>query len=266
MGTEEEKSRLFLKIWSDTAHLASLKPKATEFSDWINIADKVNAELPDAEDLRFSPSSCMINYMHRVELPSRRFFSKEDLMALKKAVYRSGPFKWDELAERVGGKRSAFQCFVQYQRHVHTAADASWTASEDDRLRAICLEGAAPACWERVAARFGEGRSPRDCEERCAALVQTGDKELVDWMRPLVDQGWQRRRGVTQRSAKHPVPQKFEQDERIAQKSGNRLVRRRLHKKSAVGSQSAACVQSGSPSSKRWQRMARRRSRSRSQN
>lgn len=175
LGSLAQKQRLFVEIWLEVAELEvnGVLKHDLHTIDWLTVADKVNlAVIPPSATLRFSPSSCKINYMHRTAAESLQdSSSKLEDAALLRAVHESGPFHWEQLARQGKSQHSAWQCFIRYKRRIQSSTNTPWTVLENRRLLALHTEIAAEDCWELVAARLGEGHAPHDCRRRWKALL-----------------------------------------------------------------------------------------------
>eukprot|EP00300_Choanocystis_sp_HF-7_P014308 c18643_g1_i1.p1 GENE.c18643_g1_i1~~c18643_g1_i1.p1 ORF type:complete len:659 (+),score=113.20 c18643_g1_i1:117-2093(+) len=73
--------------------------------------------------------------------------------------------KWEEIAKKLGTKRSPLQCLMRYQRSLNTQIlKSKWTKQEDERLTEA-IQQYGTSNWQQIAACL-EGRTGQQCLHR----------------------------------------------------------------------------------------------------
>nr|XP_055073765.1 snRNA-activating protein complex subunit 4-like [Misgurnus anguillicaudatus]XP_055073766.1 snRNA-activating protein complex subunit 4-like [Misgurnus anguillicaudatus]XP_055073767.1 snRNA-activating protein complex subunit 4-like [Misgurnus anguillicaudatus] len=133
---EEMKKQIDL-IQQDIAEISVMREEQllgdrNDDHDWEKISNVDFEGLRHADDLK----RFWQNYLH----PSinKTVWKQEEIDKLGEIVQEYNCCHWDEIAEALGTKRTAFMCFQTYQRYISkTFRRREWTSEEDEILREL---------------------------------------------------------------------------------------------------------------------------------
>nr|XP_055045846.1 snRNA-activating protein complex subunit 4-like isoform X2 [Misgurnus anguillicaudatus] len=133
---EEMKKQMDL-IQEDIAEISAMTKEQllgdrNDDHDWEKISNIDFEGLRNADDLK----RFWQNYLH----PSinKTVWKQEEIDKLREIVQEYNCCHWDEIAEALGTKRTAFMCFQTYQRYISkTFRRKGWTKEEDQILREL---------------------------------------------------------------------------------------------------------------------------------
>ncbi|XP_073670134.1 snRNA-activating protein complex subunit 4-like isoform X2 [Paramisgurnus dabryanus] len=133
---EEMKKQIDL-IQEDIAEISAMTKEQllgdrNDDHDWEKISNIDFEGLRHADDLK----RFWQNYLH----PSinKTAWKQEEIDKLREIVQEYNCCHWDEIAEALGTKRTAFMCFQTYQRYISkTFRRKGWTKEEDQILREL---------------------------------------------------------------------------------------------------------------------------------
>ncbi|KAL0091100.1 Homeodomain-like protein [Phycomyces blakesleeanus] len=130
---------------------------SVELIDWSRISKVVHSK---------SPIECLIQWTNQEHpIIHKTPWTKEEDLLLETLVQSHGSDgKWELISKGMDNHRTPSQCFSRYQMNQYKGVRESWTAEDDESLRAaVAVVG--DGNWQQVAATMGK-KSGQQCLQR----------------------------------------------------------------------------------------------------
>lgn len=129
-------------------------------------------------DRRRSGAECEARWFN--ENCYRGYWTSDEDKHLLLLIQKNGIHNWSYVAEKLGTKRTPFQCLARYQRSLNASIlKRDWTEDEDAQLRSA-VESFGESNWQAVASVI-EGRTGTQCSNRWKKTLLPARQRVGKW-------------------------------------------------------------------------------------